>query len=71
MERNAGAAFARNLSYLRERKKISRRALSELCGLSKNMVSIYESGRAEPRLSALSALADALDVTTDKLLGRD
>ena len=64
------SVFAHTLRRLRERRGISRRVLSELCGLSKNMVSVYESGEVEPSLSALSALADALDVSTDRLLGR-
>ena len=62
--------FSQNLRYFRERKGISRRVLSELCGLSKNMVSVYENGETEPSISALIALADALDVSTDRLLGR-
>lgn len=62
--------FAVRLCKLREGRRISRRTLSELCGLSKNMISVYERGEAEPTASALIALADCFGVTVDYLLGR-
>ena len=36
--------FAVRLRRLREGRGMSRRTLSELCGLSKDMISIYERG---------------------------
>lgn len=67
----AATDFSNQLRRLRERRGISRRVLSELCGLSKNMVAVYEAGETEPSLSALMAIADALDVSVDRLLGRE
>ena len=55
---------------MREKKRISRRTLSELCGLSKNRISMYEIGEAEPKASTLVALADFFGVTVDYLLCR-
>lgn len=62
--------FAVRLRRLRERKGLSRRSLSALCGLSKNMIAVYERGEADPSTETLCLLADLLEVTTDTLLGR-
>lgn len=62
--------FAGRLRYLREKKRISRRVLSELCGLSHAMVSRYERGEQEPTLGAIIELADFFEVTTDFLCCR-
>lgn len=57
------------LQRARERKKISRKVLSELCGLSKGQVGRFERGEREPRASDIILLADALGVSADELLG--
>ena len=63
--------FRVRLQRMRERKRISRKVLSELCGLSPDAVRRYERGEAEPRLSALKALADFFGVSIDYLIGRE
>lgn len=63
--------FSQRLQALRERRRLSRRTLAELCGLSKNMVSLYERGEREPSVEALVSLADFFGVSTDYLLGRE
>lgn len=68
---NGGEEFRRRLQRLREKKRISRRVLSELCGLNSDAVRRYERGEREPRLSALIALAEFFDVTVDYLVGND
>lgn len=62
--------FPQRLQSLRERRRLSRRTLAELCGLSKNMISLYERGEREPSVGALVSLADFFEVPTDYLLGR-
>ena len=62
--------FPERLRRLRERRRISQRVLSERCGLSKNMISVYERGEVEPTASVLEALADCFGVSVDYLLGR-
>lgn len=57
------------LQKARERKRVSRKVLSELCGLSKGQVGRYERGEREPRASDIILLADALNVSADELLG--
>lgn len=64
------SAFARNLQALRERKRVSRRALSELCGLSKNMIARYERGERIPSLADAAVLAEFFCVTLDELWNR-
>lgn len=44
--------------------------MAELCGLSKNMISLYERGEKAPSVEALVNLADFFGVSTDYLLGR-
>ena len=68
MEQNA--AFPQRLQTLREKRRLSRRTLADLCGLSKNMISLYERGEKAPSVDALINLADFFGVSTDYLLGR-
>lgn len=63
-------AFPQRLRKLRERKKLNRKALGELCGLSKNIIGQYESGEKEPSVGTLIELADFFEVPADYLLGR-
>lgn len=62
--------FPMRLRYLRERRGISRATMSELCGLSKSMISKYERGERQPTLEPLMELADFFDVSIDYLCGR-
>lgn len=45
--------------------------LGELCGLSKNTITLYEREERRPTVEALVAIADFFDVTVDELLGRE
>lgn len=62
--------FPQRLKALREKRNLSRRTLAELCGLSKNMISMYERGEKIPSVEALICLADFFDVSLDWLCGR-
>lgn len=58
---------------IREARKmmgLNQEELAELARLNRVTVAKYESGKVEPGAQALSRIADALDVTTDELLGR-
>lgn len=63
--------FPVRLRRLRERRRISRRALAELCGLSKNSILRYERGERMPNLDDAAILADHFGVTLDWLCGRE
>lgn len=59
--------FPERLRKLRERRRISRRVLSELCGLSKNMIARYERGEHKPNIEDAAVLAEFFGVTLDDL----
>ena len=58
------------MQTLREKRRISRKVLSELCGLNPDAVRRYERGEAEPTLHSLVAIAEYFEVTVDYLVGR-
>ena len=47
----------------------SQDVLADLCGVTKNDVSRWETGKHLPSAEAVRTLANALDITTDWLLG--
>ena len=63
--------FPNQLRRLRERTGMSRRVLSELCGLSKNSIARYERGERVPSLADAEELADFFEVSLDRLCGRE
>lgn len=62
--------FPDRLRKLRERNRIKRCALSELCGMDRNAIGRLENGKIEPTRKVLEGLADFFDVSVDYLLGR-
>ena len=63
--------FPKRLRQLRKQTGISRYVLSELCGINKNAVSDYESGKRLPSFKSLMKLADFFEVSLDWLCGRE
>lgn len=61
--------FRQRLQMLREKRRISRKVLSELCGLASDAIRRYECGESEPSMTSLMAIADFFEVSTDYLLG--
>ena len=64
------ATFAERLRFLRTEKELTRKALSELTGVSDSSINMYERGEREPGLETLEAFADFFNVDMDYLLGR-
>lgn len=62
--------FRQRLQMLREKKRISRIVLSELCGLHPDAIRRYERGESEPNLESLVAIAEFFEVSIDYLVGR-
>ncbi len=58
------------MKKLRKERKIPEKELSELMGVKIRAYQFYESGKNEPTISGLIALADFYDVTIDYLVGR-
>jgi transcriptional regulator with XRE-family HTH domain len=56
------------LFYLRKKNGLSQEALAEKLGVSRQAVSKWENGDADPEISKLKLLADYYGVTTDWLL---
>ena len=62
--------FRERLQFLRKKKGVSSKVISELCGLHSDAVRRYEKGEDEPTLHSLVAIAEYFEVSVDFLLGR-
>lgn len=62
--------FPERLRTAREHRDLSQGKLAERAGLQASAVSHFETGGRKPSFDNLKRLADALNVTTDYLLGR-
>lgn len=69
--RKRATDLGRRLRTCRERRGVPAYVVSELVGVSRDMVRRYESGTARPTADVLRELADYYDVSTDWLLGRE
>lgn len=65
-----GTIFAQRLKTARENRKLSQGDLAERSRLQPSAISHFETGSRSPSFDNLKKLADALDVSTDFLLGR-
>jgi predicted transcriptional regulator/DNA-binding XRE family transcriptional regulator len=63
--------FGRRLRHLRRARGLTLADLGARVGRAPSALSMLENGRREPRLSLLTALAEALDVPSEELLRRD
>lgn len=62
--------FHTRLKGAREEAEFTQREIAEITGLTQDKISKYEHGKLEPDIENLGKLADALNVTTDWLIGR-
>lgn len=62
-------AFRARLTTARERAGLTQDALAERIGIERSRVTKWENGTVSPSIYQLAALAEAMDVTTDHLLG--
>lgn len=63
--------FEERLLEIRKNRGMSQEALAEKIGVSRQAVSKWETGDAQPDYTKLVALADALEVSLDYLCGRE
>lgn len=70
MSSGTSSPFKDILRKTREEKGLSQAQLAEKTGLQPSAVSHFEAGRRSPSFDNLRVLADALQVSTDFLLGR-
>ncbi|MBQ7918177.1 MAG: helix-turn-helix transcriptional regulator [Clostridia bacterium] len=66
-----GNKFKDVLKEIRLEKNVSQVKLAEAIGVSKGIVSMWETGQREPTLSSLVLLADYFGVSLDYLVGRE
>lgn len=62
--------FPKKLQSMRERRRLSRQMLADLCGLTQNTIAKYERGERFPTIEVLIMLADFFDTSIDDLVGR-
>ena len=63
--------LASNLRFLRKQKNITQNDLADQLDVQRTMISAYEDGRSEPKLSTLQTLAEILEVGFEELLNHD
>lgn len=61
--------FGEKLKYLRLEKKLNQKKLSEEIEVASSMISCWENGVNEPKISYLISLSKFFNVSTDYLLG--
>jgi transcriptional regulator with XRE-family HTH domain len=62
--------FKQRLKNARELREMSQAKLSEKSGLPPSSIAHFEAGTRKPSFESLRSLANALQVTTDYLIGR-
>lgn len=63
--------LAENLQTARKEKGLTQEELAEEIGITQKAISMFERGIKIPSVSVLAQTADALNCTTDWLLGRE
>ncbi|MDR2011894.1 MAG: helix-turn-helix domain-containing protein [Rhodanobacter sp.] len=69
-ERTPSALFQERLRAARELRKWNQGELADRSGMPPSSIAHFESGSRKPSFDTLRRLANALEVTTDYLLGR-
>lgn len=62
--------FPTRIKNLRKSRRIYQREVAETLGLTTRAYQFYESGRSEPNIKTLIAIADYYQVSIDYLVGR-
>lgn len=63
--------LSKNIRFLRNQRQMTQAELAEKLGLQRTMISAYEDGRSEPKLSGLSVLCDLFQISLEELLYHD
>jgi transcriptional regulator with XRE-family HTH domain len=62
------AKLGKNLKQIRTQKGMTQGDIVRALGVSRSFVSNIENGKTNPTLSTIKRIADALDVSVDRLL---
>lgn len=68
--RESPEQFGRRIQKLREKRRVSRKTMAELIGISRTSLGNYERGDRAPDIIVASKIADYFDISMDELLGR-
>ena len=63
--------FGERIVYFREKRGLSQKALAELIGITANRLYYYEKDKRQPDVALIKAIAKALAITGDDLLGTE
>ena len=63
-------SLGKRISNIRKELNLNQKELAEKCGITEATLSRYENDLREPKSEAIVKIANALNVTTDYLLGR-
>jgi len=63
--------LGKNLRFLRKQKGLTQMEIAEKLDIKRTMISAYEDGRSEPKLTGLTILAGIFNISVDELLNRD
>lgn len=63
-------SIAVRIKNLREARKFTMQELADRVGVSRSMISYYESNKKKPSFDTVEKLANVLDVSTDYLYGK-
>ena len=65
------AHIPNNIKYLRKKNGFTQETFAEALGINRPSVGAYEEGRADPRLTTLSKMAELFKVSVDELINED
>jgi len=64
-------ALGKNIRFYRKQESMTQEQLAKLLKLDRTTIAGYESGKHEPSLSIVIAMAKIFDISVDELLGRE
>ena len=65
------ARIPNNIKFLRKKKGFTQETFAQALGINRPSVGAYEEGRADPRLTTLSKMAELFEVSVDELINED
>lgn len=65
------ASIPNNIKYLRKKNGFTQETFANALGINRPSVGAYEEGRADPRLTTLSKMAELFKVSVDELINED
>ena len=64
-------SLIKNIKFLRKKKGFTQETFALALGINRPSVGAYEEGRADPRLTTLSKMAELFEVSVDELINQD